>query len=69
MKAVEDLHIVGLLKGGERYFWIYENAEELVDSLGRAAADPELNFSWRDATKVIAEMRRGLTEGAGIRRL
>ncbi len=45
---------------GERFIFLYddESCEELLQTLGRYAADPELNFSWYDAALLSQNVRR-----------
>jgi len=52
--------IVTLTKGNERYVFRYtdETNTELLRTLGRYAADPELSFSWYDAAVVSQKIRK-----------
>ena len=51
MNQDQDINILVLVKGSERYTFIYndDNRGELVRTLGRFAANDELSFSWHDA--------------------
>ncbi|MCA8997499.1 MAG: hypothetical protein KDA80_10940 [Planctomycetaceae bacterium] len=54
------LNVIALVKDGERYIFVYdeESASELLQTLGRYAADPELNFTWYDAAVLSQKVRR-----------
>lgn len=55
----DDIHITGLVKGEERYLWIFTDANraEVFKSLGRAASNPELSLSWFDAAVLSQQVR------------
>jgi hypothetical protein len=42
------VNVLALVKDGERYVFLYDenSVPTLLQTLGRYAADPELNFSW-----------------------
>lgn len=54
-----DLHIVGIEKGEEKYLWIFNDANraEVLKSLGRAASNPELSFDWYSAAVLSQRVR------------
>lgn len=56
----QGINVLALLKGGERYVFLYDDrsADQLLQTLGRYAADPELNFSWYDAAVLSQRIRR-----------
>jgi hypothetical protein len=56
-----------LLKCGERYVFFYDEKSipQLLNTLGRYAADPELEFSWRDAAILSQQIRRRATSAGG----
>ncbi len=58
----EDLNIVVLVKGTERYVFLYEDehAVDVLRKFGRFAADPSLSFSWYDAATLSQKVRRDL---------
>ncbi|MCA9079035.1 MAG: hypothetical protein KDA58_00690 [Planctomycetaceae bacterium] len=60
-----NLNVLALVKDGERYVFTYDDnsVPELLQTLGRYAADPELNFSWYDAA-VLSQRVRKLKESA-----
>lgn len=55
-----DLNVLALVKDGERYVFLYddESLPQLLQSLGKHAADPELNFSWYDAAVLSQRVRK-----------
>ena len=61
--AQRGINVLALLKDGERYVFLYDDrsADQLLQTLGRFAADPELNFSWYDAA-VLSQRIRTLRE-------
>lgn len=56
----EDIHVVALVKGSERYIFLYddENRSRTLRTLGRYASNPELSFSWYDAAILSQKIRR-----------
>ncbi|MEZ5942988.1 MAG: hypothetical protein R3C18_16465 [Planctomycetaceae bacterium] len=57
----KDLNVLALVKDGERYVFMYDedSLPQLLQTLGRFAADPELNFSWYDAAVLSQRVRKG----------
>ena len=55
-----NLNVLALVKDGERYVFTYDDnsVPELLQTLGRYAADPELNFSWYDAAMLSQRVRK-----------
>ena len=59
----QEVNVLALVKGKERYVFLYtgQNREEILESFGRYASDPELSFTWYDAAvmtqKAIREAR------------
>ena len=55
-------NILALVKDdtGERFIFFYDeqSSERLLQTLGRYAADPELNFSWHDAAMLSQKVRQ-----------
>lgn len=49
--APADLHVLAYIKGRERYvfLWTEENRPEVLHTIGRFAANPELSLTWYDA--------------------
>ena len=56
----EGINVLALLKGEERYVFLYDDrsADQLLQTLGRYAADPELSFTWYDAAVLSQRVRR-----------
>ena len=50
-KGDGDIHILALVKGDDRYFWLWRDSEkrEVIRRIGRAASNPELSISWQDS--------------------
>jgi hypothetical protein len=61
--ASRDINVIALVKGGERYVFLYDDdsREETLRTLGRYAANPDLNFSWYDASVLAQKVRQGGT--------
>lgn len=55
-----SVNVVALVKESERYIFLYddESPAELLQTLGRYAADPELSFTWYDAAVLSQKVRR-----------
>lgn len=58
--ASRDINVVALVKGGERYVFLYDDDSraEAVKTLSRYAANPELSFSWYDASVLGQKVRQ-----------
>jgi len=56
----KSVNVLALVKDGERYVFLYDekSVSALLQTLGRYAADPELNFSWYDAAVLSQKVRR-----------
>jgi len=59
-----NVNVIALVKDGERYVFLYDehSIPQLLQTLGRYAADPELNFTWYDAAVLSQKVRRLQTE-------
>lgn len=55
-----SVNVLALLKDGERFVFLYDDQSlpQLLQTLGRYAANPELNFSWYDAAVLSQKVRR-----------
>lgn len=55
-----NVNVIALVKDGERYVFLYDDASvpQLMQTLGRYAADPEMNFTWYDAAVLSQKVRR-----------
>ena len=56
----EDLNVLALVKGEERYIFLYDETSraETLRILGRYASCPELSFSWYDAAVLSQKIRQ-----------
>jgi hypothetical protein len=54
-----DINVIALVKGGERYVFLYDDDSraEVLKTLGRYAANPDLSFSWYDAAVLGQKVR------------
>jgi hypothetical protein len=54
------VNVLALVKDGERYVFLYDedSSASLLQTLGRFASNPELNFSWYDAAVLSQKVRR-----------
>jgi hypothetical protein len=59
MKTTRDARVFTLVKGSERYVFIFDEANraEILQQIRRLAANPELGFTWYDATVVSQRVR------------
>jgi hypothetical protein len=57
--ASRDINVIALVKGGERYVFLYDDDSraEALSTLARHAANPELSFSWYDAAVLAQKVR------------
>jgi hypothetical protein len=55
----QDINVLAMIKGEERYIFLYndDNRVEMLRTLGRYAADPQLSFSWYDAAVMSKKVR------------
>jgi hypothetical protein len=62
----KDLHVLALVKGEERYIFLYDDASraEALRTLGRYASNPDLSFSWYDAAVLSQRIREQSTPSA-----
>lgn len=61
-----SLNVLALVKDGERFVFLYDHQStpQVLQTLGKFAADPELCFTWYDAA-VLSQKVRKLRETAG----
>ena len=54
------VNVLALVKDSERYVFLYDDDSygDLLETLGRYAADPELSFTWYDAAVLSQRVRR-----------
>ena len=55
----KEINVLALVKGEERFIFLYddENRTETLRTLGRFAADPEIDFTWYDAAVLSKRIR------------
>ncbi len=55
-----SLNVLALVKDGERFVFLYDNhsAPQILQTLGKFAADPELCFTWYDAAVLSQKVRK-----------
>lgn len=60
----EELNVLAIVKDGHRHIFLYRDGQETdaLRALGRAAADPETNFSWYDASVLGQKVRANHSE-------
>lgn len=61
MQNDDDINVVALIKGDERYVFLYsdENKVQTLHTIGRFASNPELSFTWHDAAVLSQKIRKG----------
>ena len=59
-----DTNLIFIANGQERFAFIYddESHSTLLQTVGRYASDPDIQFSWHDAAIVSQKARRLMTE-------
>ena len=62
----DGVNVLALVKNGERFVFLYddESASTLLQTFGKYAADPELDFSWYDAAVMSQRVRALQRENA-----
>lgn len=58
--ASQDINVLALVKGAERYVFLYDDASraETLRVLGRYASNPDLSFTWYDAAVLSQKIRQ-----------
>jgi hypothetical protein len=66
----QDINVLALVKGSERYVFLYDDANrsEALRVLGRYASNPELSFNWYDAAVLSQKIRQESQKAAPTRR-
>ena len=56
----DDVNVLALVKGRERYVFLYEDSQraEALRMLGRYASNPDLSFTWYDAAVLSQKVRQ-----------
>lgn len=60
MARKEDVNVLALVKGEERYIFLFDdkNRAEARRTFGKFASDPELSFTWYDAAVLSQRLRQ-----------
>jgi len=60
MQGNEEINIVALAKDGQRYVFLFDDVStpDIMQTLGKYASDPELDFTWYDAAVMSQRIRR-----------
>ena len=60
--ASQDINVLALVKGAERYVFLYDDASraETLRVLGRYASNPDLSFTWYDAAVLSQKIRQDI---------
>ena len=55
----DGVNVLAMVKDGHRYVFLYDDdsGPRLLETFGRYAADPELDFSWYDAAVMSQRVR------------
>lgn len=64
----QGINVLALLKGDERYVFLYDDRsiEQVLQTIGRYAADPDLSFSWYDAAVLSQRVRKLMADATDI---
>lgn len=64
-KPASEMNVLALVKESERYVFLYDDASvlNLMQTMGRFAADGELSFTWYDAAVLSQKVKRPKTKG------
>ena len=56
----DDINVLALVKGSERYVFLFDDTQraEALRTLGRYASNPELSFTWYDAAVLSQKVRQ-----------
>ena len=70
MAVSEDINVLALIKGTERYVFLYDDTSraETLRVLGRYASNPELSFTWYDAAVLSQKIRQESRKPSRVRR-
>lgn len=60
MSQQQDINVLALVKGEERYIFLYDDTRrsETLRTLGRYASNPNLSFTWYDAAVLSQKIRQ-----------
>ena len=60
-----EFNVLALIKGGERYVYVYDDASRspLLETFRAQAADPELSLNWFDVAVLTQKAREQAGNG------
>ena len=66
----QDINVLALVKGQERYIFLYDDASraETLRVLGRYASNADLSFTWYDAAVLSQKGRQESARSTEVRR-
>ena len=67
--AARDINVIALVKGGERYVFLYDDdsRDQALEALARHAANPDLSFSRYDAAVLGQKVRQNTPRSNRLR--
>ena len=67
--AARDINVIALVKGNERYVFLFDDhsQDEVLRSMARHAANPDLTFSWYDAAVLGQKVRQNTPRPTRLR--
>lgn len=67
----DDINVLALIKGKERYIFLFDDAQraDALRTLGRFASNPELSFSWYDAAVLSQKVRQAGPASNSLQRI
>ena len=68
MATDESINVLAIEKQGHTHLFLYRDGLEadVLRALGRAAADPETNFSWYDAAVLGQKVRASQSNSSAV---
>jgi hypothetical protein len=63
--VAREFNVIALIKGGERYVYVYDDASRrpLLECFEAQAADPDLSLNWFDAAVLARKAREQAERG------
>jgi hypothetical protein len=57
---MDDFNIVCLARDGQNYIWFFTDSqrENTKRNIGEMASNPDVDFNWYDAAKVLEQVRQ-----------
>ena len=59
----DSINVLALVKASERYYFFYNDhrCDEVLRVFARYAAEPQLGFSWHDASNLSQKVRKDIS--------